>query len=153
MADEDDPADARRSAGGYDKGDGDARQDNRTELAIDRTDMAEDRTIMAVERTFAGWIRTAFASIAIGLGFRALFGELQPPWLAKAIATAFILMAIWLALSASQRACASIDKMREHAVDRPRQRQIRIIAYAVSTGAALLVLGLWLLNDGSLAEV
>ncbi|WP_284123703.1 YidH family protein [Parerythrobacter aestuarii] len=138
---------------GYSKGDNAAQGERSTALAVDRTEMAEDRTIMAVERTFAGWIRTAFASIAIGLGFRALFGELQPPWLAKAIATSFILLAIWIALSAANRACTSMEKMREHAVDRPRQRQLRWIAYAVATGAGLLVLGLWVLNDGNLADV
>jgi len=142
-----------KTGDGYSNADEAPSSDNRTELAEDRTDMAEDRTIMAVERTFAGWIRTAFASIAIGLGFRALFGELQPPWLAKAIATTFILMAIWIALSAANRACASMDKMSEHAVDRPRQQQMRWIAYAVSVGAGLLVIGLWLLNDGNLAKV
>lgn len=124
--------------------------EKRTDLAVDRTEMAEDRTIMAVERTFAGWIRTAFAAIAIGLGFRALFGELEPPWLARGISTVFMLMAIWLALSASSRACASLKKMREHAVHRPRQRQMRWISYTVAGGAGLLVLGLWTLNDGNL---
>ena len=57
------------------------------DLASARTDLAEDRNIMAMERTFAGWMRTAFAAIGIGLGFKAVFGAFDPPWLAKAIAT------------------------------------------------------------------
>lgn len=143
----------RLSAGGYDKAEGRVGEDTSTELAIDRTDMAEDRTIMAVERTFAGWIRTAFAAIAIGIGFRALFGALEPPWLARVIATMFIALAIWLALNAATRACASLANMRDHAVHRPRQRQLRWIAYAVAAGAAVLIAGLWILNDGNLARV
>lgn len=127
--------------------------EKRTHLAADRTDMAEDRTIMAVERTFAGWIRTAFASIAIGLGFRALFGELDPPWLARVISSMFIALAIWLALSAATRACASLARMSTHAVDRPRGRHMRFISWAVAGGAAVLLAGLWFLNDGSLQQV
>lgn len=138
---------------GYCNGD-DAPEDERsTALAVDRTEMAEDRTIMAVERTFAGWIRTAFASIAIGLGFRALFGEFDPPYLAKTIATGFILLAIWIAWSAQARAIASFDKMRDHAVDRPERRSLRMIAAAVAIGSLVLVAGLWILNDGSLEPV
>lgn len=128
---------------------GSARQ---MQLAEARTKMAEDRTIMAVERTFAGWIRTAFGAIAIGLGFRALFGELEPTWLAKAIATLFILMSIWMSVGAANRACDSLGKMHEHAFDGLRQRQLRWIAYAVAAGAALLVLGLWVFNDGNLGS-
>ncbi|MEE2793267.1 MAG: DUF202 domain-containing protein, partial [Pseudomonadota bacterium] len=46
--------------------------DKSTEWAELRTDLAEDRNIMAMERTFAGWMRTAFAAIGIGLGFKAV---------------------------------------------------------------------------------
>ncbi|HEY9553776.1 DUF202 domain-containing protein [Allosphingosinicella sp.] len=40
--------------------------------------MAEDRTVLANERTFAGWVRTGLATIAIGLGFSALFRQMEP---------------------------------------------------------------------------
>ena len=125
--------------------------DNASEaLAQDRTHMAEDRTIMAVERTFAGWIRTAFAAIGIGLAFRVLFGELQPPWLAKAIASLFISFAIFLAISAERRAAKSLDRMRTHAVDGPDLPRFRFLAWGVASGAAILIAGLWILNDGDL---
>ncbi|MHA6332580.1 YidH family protein [Qipengyuania sp. CAU 1752] len=153
MSDSNENRRERRSNGGYDKGEGHVDEKNNTELAIDRTDMAEDRTIMAVERTFAGWIRTSFAAMAIGLGLRALFGELEPPWLAKAIATMFMLLAIWIALNASSRTCEALGKMREHAIHRPRQKQMRWIGYAVAAGAGLLIAGLWILNDGNIAKV
>jgi len=106
-------------------------------LARDRTDMAEDRTIMAVERTFAGWIRTAFAAIGIGLAFRVLFGELQPPWLAKAIGSMFIGFAIFLALNAQRRAEKSLARMRSHAVDGPDAPRFRLLSWGVATGAAI----------------
>lgn len=124
---------------------------NSQKLAEDRTDWAEDRTILALERTFAGWMRTSFAAIAIGIGFRALFGEFDPPWLAKAIATMFIALAIVFAIGAERRACRAFDRLSSHAVDSPKLPNIKWIAYAVSGGAALLIVALWVLNDGTLA--
>lgn len=136
----------------YDNGENCDEDEASEALAQDRTNMAEDRTIMAVERTFAGWMRTAFASIGIGLAFRVLFGELQPPWLAKAIASMFIALAIFLALNAEKRARRSLERMRTHAVDSPDLPRFRILTWTISAGAAALIAGLWLLNDGDLAS-
>lgn len=105
---------------------------------------------MALERTFAGWMRTAFAAIAIGIGFRALFGEFQPPWLAKAIATMFIGLAIVFAIGAERRACKAFNRLSSHDVDSPHLPNIKLIAYAISAGASLLIAALWMLNDGAL---
>ncbi len=145
-------SDKENNSHAYDEAEQADGDDTRNELAEDRTDMAEDRTIMAVERTFAGWIRTAFASIGIGLGFRALFGELQPPWLAKAIATMFVLFAIFLAIEAQRRATNSLARMRTHAVDGPDHPKFRALAYGVAIGAAVLIAGLWLFNDGKIGD-
>lgn len=136
-----------------DEPDTDSKSDKSTKLAEDRTDWAEDRTIMALERTFAGWMRTAFAAIAIGIGFRALFGEFEPPWLAKAIATGFIALAIVFAISAERRACKAFERLSSHAVDSPKMPNIRLVAWSIAAGAALLIVALWVLNDGSIAEV
>lgn len=122
------------------------KADKSTELAEDRTDWAEDRTILALERTFAGWMRTAFAAIGIGLGFRALFGEFDPPWLARAIATMFIAMAIVFAIGAERRARRSFKRLSSHAVDSPSLPNLRWLAYAVSFGAAVLIAALWVLH-------
>lgn len=117
-----------------------------------RTDLAEDRTVMALERTFAGWMRTAFAAIGIGLAFRALFGELEPPWLAKAIATIFILAGAWLAVNAQRRACHSLDRLDAHSFEPISRPNFRLLALSVAAGAFLLVAGLWVMNDGSLQQ-
>ena len=129
----------------------DQSDDRSTQMAEDRTDWAEDRTVMALERTFAGWMRTAFAAIAIGIGFRALFGEFEPPWLAKAIATLFIALAIVFAIGAERRACKAFNRLSSHAVDAPKLPNIQLIAYSISGGALLLIVALWVLNDGTLA--
>lgn len=126
--------------------------DKATEWAEFRTDLAEDRNIMAMERTFAGWIRTAFAAIGIGLGFKALFGEFDPPWLARAIATVFILAGGWLALVAQHRACRTLERLEAHKMEELSSPNFRLLAYCVAAGSLLLTAGLWILNDGDLGS-
>ena len=125
---------------------------NNNDLAKARTDLAEDRNIMAMERTFAGWIRTAFAAIGIGIAFHALFGELEPPWLARAVATVFILAGAMLAIDAQRRACRTLERLHPHVLESPSTPRFRLLAYGVATGALVLVAGLWLLNDDSLSS-
>ncbi len=122
------------------------------ELAKERTHFAEDRNIMAMERTFAGWIRTAFAAIGIGVAFRALFGEFEPPWLAKGIATVFIAAGALLAITAQRRACRTLARLHAHEMQSASAPNFRILAYAVAFGAAILIAGLWLLNDGNIGN-
>ena len=130
--------------------DEDRDADSSTQWAEFRTDLAEDRSIMAMERTFAGWIRTAFAAIGIGLGFKAVFGAFEPPWLAKAIATMFILAGGWLAITAQRRACRTLDRLHTHKFEAISTPNFRALAYSVAGGAIVLTCGLWLLNDGTL---
>ena len=129
-----------------DPSDTDMSTSDSTKLAENRTNWAEDRTILALERTFAGWMRTAFAAIGIGLGFRALFGEFDPPWLARAIATMFIGLAIIFAIGAQKRARKAFERLSSHAVDTPNLPNLRWISYSVSAGAILLIIALWVLH-------
>lgn len=122
------------------------------ELAEDRTDLAEDRTVQATERTFAGWLRTAFAAIGIGLAFRAVFGELDPPWLGKAIATLFVLLGATIAFTAERRACRTFSRLSTHQIDSPDKPNIRWMSWSIVLGSALLIAGFWFLHDGSLSS-
>ena len=124
------------------------KPDKSTEWAEFRTDLAEDRNIMAMERTFAGWMRTAFAAIGIGLGFRALFGEWDPTWLPKLIATVFILGGGWLAVTAERRACKTLGRLNTHEFEAISTPNFKAMAYSVATGAIVLSAGLWILTDG-----
>ena len=126
--------------------------EERTEAAERRTEFAEDRTAQATERTFAGWMRTAFAAIGVGIGFQALFGEFDPPWLAKAIATLFILLGMSVALTAERRACRTFTRLSTHQIDRPRIPNLRWMSWSIITGGMLLIAGLWILNDGSVGN-
>jgi putative membrane protein len=109
-----------------------------------RTDLAEDRTILANERTFAGWMRTALAAIALGVGFHALFRAMEPDWLPRGIATAFLLLAIIIIISAERRAAAVMDRLGTHVVTTAKPMNLRFLAAAVSLGSAALIAAIWL---------
>ena len=127
----------------------DDTRDKSTQWAEFRTDLAEDRNIMAMERTFAGWMRTAFAAIGIGLGFRALFGEWDPSWLPKLIATIFIIGGGWLAITAERRACKTLQRLNTHEFEAISTPNFKLMAYAIATGSVVLSAGLWILNTGT----
>jgi len=116
---------------------------SRDDLAASRTDLAEDRTLLANERTFASWIRTGLTAIGVGLGFHALFPSLEPVWIAKALATIFILIGIFIFWTADKRACDVHSRMREHKVETAGDRSMRVIAIALSAAAAGLIGAIW----------
>lgn len=124
--------------------------DKSTKWAEFRTDLAEDRTVQATERTFAGWLRTAFAAIGVGLGFHVIFGDLDPPWLGRAIATLFILLGAAIAYVAQGRAADAFERLSTHEISSPDIPKVRWVSWAVVAGALALVAGLWILHDGSM---
>ena len=83
-------------------------------LAEARTDWAEDRTIMANERTYASWMGAGMGTIAVAIGLKAVFGEFEPTWAAKAVASFFLLIACTLFWSARTRACATFERLHQH---------------------------------------
>ena len=121
--------------------------DEKEQLAEERTDLAEDRTLLANERTFAGWLRTGFASIGVGLGFNVLFKMMEPPWLAKAIATAFLLIGIFIFVTADRRACAVHSRLHPHEVQTFKQGNLRLITIGVTLATAALIAGIWMVRQ------
>ncbi len=117
---------------------------NEPEFEPSRTDLAEDRTILANERTFAGWMRTSLASVAIGVGFHAVFPSMQPPWLPRVIATAFLLLAVVVIVSAERRAAAVVRRLNAHVVVSARAMNLKLFAGSVSLGALSLIAAIWL---------
>ena len=120
--------------------------EGKLELAESRTDFAEDRTVLANERTFAGWLRTGYAGIGIGLAFNALFARVEPAWAAKLIATAFLLIAIMIFIAAERRACAVFSRLDTHKVQSVNTAKIRIVSYASVLATVALVAAIWLLS-------
>ena len=120
--------------------------DSTGELARDRTDFAEDRTVLANERTFAGWLRTAYAAIGIGLAFNALFGRVEPGWIAKLIATGFLLIAIIIFVGAERRAAAVLGRLHTHTVRPDRANNMRLVTIASIAATVALIAAIWLLT-------
>ena len=119
---------------------------DKTELAEERTDLAEDRTILANERTFAGWMRTGFAAVAVGLAFQALFSQMEPVWIPKAIATAFLLSGIAVFVSAERRACDILHRLQSHEVETVRVRYLKWLTWFIVAAIVALIAALWLLR-------
>lgn len=116
---------------------------DRTDLAEDRTDYAEDRTLLSHERSFAGWLRTGMAAVGIGLGFTALFQSMQPPWLAKAIASSFLLIAILVVFLAERRASATLARLEAHQIKALKAMRIRLIAWLLIVATLALLVAIW----------
>jgi putative membrane protein len=68
-----------------------------------RTQFASDRTMLAGERTYAAWVRTALASLAGGIGARALGRDILPGWVGKLTGTVLILFAAFCLIAAVWR--------------------------------------------------
>ena len=118
---------------------------DRNELAETRTSLAEDRTILAHERSFAGWVRTGMAAVGIGLGFNALFKELQPAWVPKAIASTFLLIAIFIFWSAQRRACGILSRLDAHKIRALKSVKIRLMTAALVAATTALLAAIWAL--------
>lgn len=118
---------------------------DRTAMAENRTDWAEDRTILANERTFAGWMRTGMAAVAIALGLKAVFGDFDPTWAAKATSSVFIAVACYIFYTARQRACATQERMNVHAAQPKSTGSMTATAAVMALGALMTGAILWLL--------
>ena len=119
--------------------------EERTDAAEERTDYAEDRTLLANERTFAGWGRTAFASIGLGLGFQAIFKSAEPTWVPKAVATLFIMLGMLLIWLAERRARTVLSEHSQHHVKLASGRVFKIMATSISGGGLILIASIWFL--------
>lgn len=115
------------------------------ELAQDRTELAEDRTVLAHERSFAAWLRTGMAAVGIGLGFNALFDALQPAWLPRVIASAFLLIAIFIFVSAERRALHIRTRLQAHQVRALRPVNMRVLAAGLVAATLGLGIGVWII--------
>lgn len=118
---------------------------SRAELAQDRTDLAEDRTLLAHERSFAGWVRTGMAAVGIGLGFNALFQMLEPSWVPKAIATIFLVIAVFVFISAERRASRAIGRLEAHRIAALAPMRLRLLTWVLASATAALGAAIWVL--------
>lgn len=114
-------------------------------LAQKRTRWAEDRTIMANERTFSSWMGTGLGAIAVAIGMKAVFGAFEPTWIAKLLASFFILIAVVIFWSARRQAIKTFERLHDNDAEATPSRQYTFLAAmmtiaSVATGAVLWTL-------------
>ncbi len=98
---------------------------------------------MAAERTYAAWVRTGLASLASGVGARALLEDVVPPWLAGATASSLIFFSGFCFVAAVWREMTPITRPRPDAARLPAWLLITVNGFLVIVAMAALV-GIWL---------
>lgn len=119
--------------------------DTKIGLAEQRTNMSEDRTVLANERTLAGWLRTGLAAIGIGLAFNALFNRIDPSWVPKSIATAFLGLAVLIFVTAERRASKVLSRLEAHRIETVKLSNLRLITSVAVTATIALIAAIWFL--------
>ncbi|WP_296416931.1 DUF202 domain-containing protein [Pseudooctadecabacter sp.] len=112
------------------------------DLAENRTDWAEDRTLMANERTFASWTGGGMGAIGLALAFKAVFGDFDPPIVARVVAQIPLIAAIVLFWSARRKACHTIARLNERTVEAASTVTLTIITSlmtATAVGAGFIL--------------
>ena len=117
----------------------------KNDLAEDRTHWAEDRTILANERTFAGWMRTGMASLAVAIGLRAVFGEFEPTWAAKGVASIFVIAAVYIFWAAHDTACKTLDRLDDHNANAQPTARMKLLSIIFSIASTAVGAILWML--------
>ena len=118
---------------------------DKNDLAQHRTAWAEDRTVQANERTFAGWMRTGMACVGVAIGLKAVFGDFEPTWMAKAVATLFLFIAVLIYFNAQRMAAKTLKRLSANATEPLSPQSFRVTATLLSiatiaTGAILWAL-------------
>ncbi|WP_116085357.1 DUF202 domain-containing protein [Tropicimonas sp. IMCC34011] len=117
--------------------------DAKTAWAEQRTDWAEDRTVLANERTFAGWLRTGLASVAVAIGLKALFREAEIDWLPRAMATLFLVAAIWIYWIARNAAGRTQSRLNAHGAEAQPTRTYTLTAVILTVATVGVAVVLW----------
>jgi putative membrane protein len=91
-------------------------------------------------------MRTGFAAVGIGLGFQVLFQAMQPDWVPKAIATAFLLAGAYVILVAEQRAAAVMERFDKHKAAELQPINLKLVAWTAVGATLALIAAIWLLE-------
>jgi putative membrane protein len=114
-----------------------------TATAERQVELAADRTLLATERTYAAWVRTALASLASGVGARALLQDYVPLWLAKLTGSVLVVFAGFCVVAAVWRHL--FEAVPPPATDLrrvPRAVLLPMNAFLLLVAVAVLV-GIW----------
>ena len=105
--------------------------------------LAADRTLLASERTYAAWVRTALASLASGVGARALLEDKIPLLLAKLTGSVLILFSGFCLVAAVWRQfMRAVPPPATDLTPMPRLFFLPINAFLLLVALAALI-GIW----------
>lgn len=121
------------------------KDDDNNDLAHERTKWAEDRTLLASERTFSSWMGTGLGSLGLAVGMQAVFGAMEPTWVAKSAATIFVLIAVMLFVSALRNAQETLKRLNSSSAEPVSSNNLSIIAYSLTVGALGACIVLWMI--------
>lgn len=91
-------------------------------------------------------MRTGFAAVGIGLGFQVLFQAMEPTWVPKAIATAFLLAGAYVIVVAGRRAAAVMERFDKNQVAELRPVNLAVVTWTAVAATLALVAAIWLLE-------
>jgi putative membrane protein len=91
-------------------------------------------------------MRTGFAAVGIGLGFQILFQAMQPAWVPKAIATAFLLAGAYVMVVAERRAASVMERFDKHEAAELRPINLKVVTWTAVAATLALVAAIWLLK-------
>ncbi len=117
--------------------------EDRTDWAQERTDWAEDRTVLANERTFNSWMGTGLGAVGVAIGLKAVFGAFEPTWAAKAVATLFLGMAVFIFWAARRNAETSMDRLRSRDAEAMPTKNFTLIAIMMTVATVATGVILW----------
>jgi putative membrane protein len=90
-------------------------------------------------------MRTGMASLAVAVGLRAVFGAFEPTWAAKAVASIFVLTAIFIFWAAQDSACNTLTRLSENEATAQPVRRMRLLSMIFSAGSIAVGAILWTL--------
>ncbi|WP_306113257.1 MULTISPECIES: DUF202 domain-containing protein [unclassified Roseovarius] len=110
-----------------------------------RTAWAEDRTIMANERTFSSWMGFGLGAVGVAIGLKAVFGDFDPTWAAKLVATMFLAIAIVIYWAARRQACKTLRRLSDNDAEAMPTKSFTLLATLLSLATAATGAVLWAL--------
>lgn len=120
-------------------------RNNKTQaMARERTDWAEYRTVLVHERMFAGRTRTGLISIGMGLTVLTVLRAMEPSWVPKAVASAFIFLALLIFYGAWRKSCQAIERLSAHSVEAVPRCRFSLIAAMMSFASLGVAMVVWL---------
>lgn len=124
--------------------DSEDRDQCRDEMAENRTDWAEDRTVLANERTFSSRMGLALGSLGLAIGLQGVFREAEPTWVAKAVASIFVFIAMYVTAVSYRNSKAMHKRLSSHSAEPVSTNGLFIIAAVSMLGCLGVLLVLWI---------